>query len=70
METIDFNDLQSSHIRTNDGNKHYNVINGPYKGNTVTYNTLTDHWTLIIKKTVVVTSERQRSQFLFARELI
>lgn len=70
METIDFKDLQESYIKTNDGKKHYTVIDGVYKGNTVTYNTFTDHWTLIIKKSVVVTSGRPRSQFIFAREII
>lgn len=28
METIDFKDLQESNIRTNDGNRHFNVVDG------------------------------------------
>jgi hypothetical protein len=52
METIDFKDLQESNIRTNDGNRQFNVINGVYKGSTVIYSTISRQWTLIIKKDV------------------
>ena len=54
METIDFKDLQESNIRTNDGNRHFNVVDGAYKGSTVTYNQISRQWTLIIKKEVII----------------